>query len=353
MRATRRARSAGGSCAKPAGASPDARMMPMHPRLGAFRAALLTGWIGLSVAGWLYARQKNIPLWAAVPLIAAFLVEYSFYLVPGFEPVRQGWRGLLSRPRLALVMSLSAVAPYLVYSIPTGEFRWMACAALAAIIATVSFWYVILRPSPVVDVLFLALLAGIVLSRSFTHIYTSSVVKDINILGHLMLVRTGAFATLELRGAEGVGFGFLPSQKEWITGIQYFFYFLPVGFPLGMWMGAVHLNFTAGLLFWKALAYFFGALWVLALSEEFFFRGLLQQWITDWTGNWPLSLIAASLLFGAVHLPFRVFPNWRLAAVASLAGLVYGLAYRKAGTIRASMVTHALVVTVWRTLFVS
>lgn len=158
---------------------------------------------------------------------------------------------------------------------------------------------------------------------------------------------------LELRGVEGVGFGFLPSQQEWITGVRYFFYFLPIGFPLGMWLGALHLNFAAGVLFWKALAYFFGTLWVLALSEEFFFRGLLQQWITAWTGNWLLALAAASVLFGAAHLTFRGFPNWRLAVVASLAGAIYGLAFRKAGSIRASMVTHALVVTLWRTLFVS
>jgi membrane protease YdiL (CAAX protease family) len=327
-------------------------MMPMHPRLGAFRAALLTGWIGLSAAGLLYARQKNIPLWAAVPLIAAFLVEYSFYLVPGFEPAREWWRGRFRRSRLAVVMSLSAAAPYLVYSIPTGNFHWLPCAALAAIIAAVSFWYVVFRPSPAVDVLFLTLLAAIVLTHSFNHLYTSPV-KDANILGHLMLIRTSAFATLELRGVEGVGFGFLPSQTEWITGVQYFFYFLPVGFPLAMWMGAIYLNFTAGLLLWKALAYFFSTLWVVALSEEFFFRGLLQQWITRWSGNWPLSLVAASFLFGAAHLSFRAFPNWRMAAVAAVAGLAYGMAYHKTGTIRASMVTHALVVTLWRTLFIS
>jgi membrane protease YdiL (CAAX protease family) len=327
-------------------------MMPMHPRLGAFRAALLTGWIGLSAAGLLYARQKNIPLWTALPLIAAFLIEFSFYLVPGFDPVRQWWRGRISRPALAAVMCLTALAPYLVYSIPTGQFRWLAFAALAAVVAAVSFWYVRLRSSILFDLPFLALLAAIVISRSFAHVYTSSV-KDVNILGHLMLIRTGAFAVLELRGVEGLGFGFLPSQKEWIVGIQYFFYFLPIGFPLALWMGVVHLNFTAGLLFWKALAYFFGALWVIALSEEFFFRGLLQQWLTEWTGNWPFALIAASLLFGAAHLFFHAFPNWRLAAVAAVAGVLYGMAYRKTGSIRSSMVTHALVVTLWRTLFVS
>src|SRR5713226_661283 len=144
MCATLRAKSGGPSSPRTGGATPDARMMPMHQTLGAFRAALLTGWIGLSAAGWLYARQLNIPLWAAVPLIAAFLLEYSFYLVPGFETVRHRLRANLSPLQFATAMALSTAAPYLVYSLPTGQFRCTACAGLAAIIALVSFWYVAL-----------------------------------------------------------------------------------------------------------------------------------------------------------------------------------------------------------------
>jgi membrane protease YdiL (CAAX protease family) len=328
-------------------------MMPMHPRLGAFRAALLTGWIGLSIAGLLYARQKYIPLSAALPIIAAFLVEYPFYLLPGFETLRQWLTIRLSRTKLAAAMTLSAVAPYLVYSLPAGEFHWTAFAALGGIMAAVSFWYAVLRPSPFADSLFLALLGAIVLSRSFNYIYASSIVKNINILGHVMLIRTSALAVLAMRGAEGIGFGFVPTQKEWIIGVQYFFYFLPVGCPLAMWLGVLHLNFSAGLLLWKALAYFLAALWFIALREEFWFRGLLQPWLTQWTSLPSMSLITVSVLFGAVHLPFRHFPNWRMATVAAVAGVAYGLAYRKAGSIRASMVTHALVVTLWRTLFLS
>jgi membrane protease YdiL (CAAX protease family) len=41
-----------------------------------------------------------------------------------------------------------------------------------------------------------------------------------------------------------------------------------------------------------------------------------------------------------------------MAAVSAVAGCFYGMAYRKTGSIRSSMVTHALVVTVWRTLFI-
>jgi CAAX protease family protein len=323
----------------------------MLPKLGAFRAALLTGWIVLSTAGWLYARQKNIPLWAAVPLIAAFLLEYSFYLVPGIEAAREQLRARLSRGALALAMALSAIAPYLVYGLFTGQFNWMACASLAAIVAAASFWYVALQPSPVADVFFLVLLAAIKFSGAFNRIYTSPIDVRVDILGQLMLIRTGALAALELRGLDGVAFGFIPTQKEWVAGVQYFFYFLPVGFPLALALGLVQLSFT-GFLFWKTLAIFCGFLWVVAFSEEFFFRGLLQQWLTAWTARPNLALIATSLLFGAAHLPVRAFPNWSMAAVSAVAGCFYGMAYRKTGSIRASMVTHALVVTVWRTLFI-
>ena len=96
---------------------------------------------------------------------------------------------------------------------------------------------------------------------------------------------------------------------------------------------------------------FFGTLWVLALGEEFFFRGLLQQWMTGWLRNEWAGLIATSLLFGAVHLPRGAFPNWRFAVLAAVAGVFYGLAFRQASSIRASMVTHALTVTTMTVFF--
>src|SRR5437879_2247801 len=107
-------------------ARPNVKMMPMQETLGAFRAAVLTGWIALSAAGLLYTRQKDIPLWAAIPLIAAFLLEYLFYLVPGSETVRERLRVKLNHWQLALALALTALLPYLVYSIATGQFRWIA-----------------------------------------------------------------------------------------------------------------------------------------------------------------------------------------------------------------------------------
>jgi membrane protease YdiL (CAAX protease family) len=66
-----------------------------------------------------------------------------------------------------------------------------------------------------------------------------------------------------------------------------------------------------------------------------------------------MGLIAASILFGAVHLMYRQFPNWRFAVVGGASGIFYGLAFLKAKSVRASMVTHALVVATWRVFFIS
>jgi len=96
---------------------------------------------------------------------------------------------------------------------------------------------------------------------------------------------------------------------------------------------------------------FFGTLWVLALGEEFFFRGLLQQWTTRWLHSEWAGLALTSVVFGSVHLWYRPFPNWRIVPVAILLGVFCGLAFRQAKSIRASMVTHALTVTAWRLFF--
>lgn len=280
-------------------------------------------------------------------MLAAFLIEYSFYLVPGFEPVRERLKG----PRLPWLLAASALLPYLVYALGTGQFAWMALAKLAGLAMVVSFWYVILPAVALADIALLCVLAAALLFKFFNSIYTAPAPRlEVSVLGQLALIHVSAMAFLAVRGAEGTGYGFLPRRQDWIIGIRQFLYFLVVGIPLALGLGA--FRFGAETPAWKVAATFFGILWVVALSEEFFFRGLLQQWLGKWTGSARAGLVAASLLFGAVHLGFREFPNWRFALVAAVAGWFYGRAYEQARSIRAGMVTHALVVTTWRAFFV-
>jgi membrane protease YdiL (CAAX protease family) len=299
----------------------------------------------LAAAGFAYASQKSIPLWATIPIIAAFVVEFMFYLIPGFAGLRSRLEAGLSRQSLALCLTIAAVLPYLIYSLGTGQFRWTAFARLAVVVAFISFWYVIRPATPTADALIWILIAAVMLTKFFLQIYTSPIPSvRIDVLGHLLLVRLGAMVMLVLRRAHGIGFGFLPTRHEWLIGLQYFALFLPIGFPLAFAIGLVRLQPSQAL--WQDLLIFIGALWVLALSEEFFFRGLLQQWISDWMHNARAGWMVASVVFGACHLSFRTFPNWKFAALATVAGLFYGRAYQKASGIRAPMVAHALVVTV-------
>jgi hypothetical protein len=313
-----------------------------------FLAAVGAGWILLLAAGIYYARLKQIPFAIAAPLLAAFLIEYAFYLVPGFVGVREWLAGWIPPRRLALSLAVSAIIPYLVYSIVTGEFRIVAASRLMAVVLALSFWYIIRKVSPSADLALLALVAAALALRFFKQIYTAPI-PSIDILGKLMLIRLYASVMLMLREVEGTGFGFLPTAREWKIGVRYFVYFLPVGVAIMFGLGLLRFK-TSPVLLATAPLTFLGVLWVLALGEEFLARGLLQHWIADWTGRPDVALALASTAFGLTHLWFRDFPNWRWAILTTALGWFCGKAYNEAGGIRAAMVTHALVVTVWQTL---
>ena len=129
---------------------------------------------------------------------------------------------------------------------------------------------------------------------------------------------------------------------------------MPVGALLGYllhvarWHPFAELSWKLPLL---VLGRFLGVLWVLALAEEFFVRGFLQQILSRAFRSEATGIVVTSLVFGALHLPFGTFPNWRFAALAATAGLFYGMAFAKTRSIRAPMVMHALVVTAWQLFF--
>lgn len=92
----------------------------------------------------------------------------------------------------------------------------------------------------------------------------------------------------------------------------------------------------------------FGPLWALnnlllvALAEEAVFRGYLQQalqrrWSEIRHGAWYATAVSA-LAFGLVHAG----GGWRWVLLATLAGLVYGWAYRKGGLLAAVLAHFGL-----------
>jgi len=326
-------------------------MTPRRDWARGFLLAVGIGWLVLAGAGIYYARLKGIPARLAAPVVAAFLVEYVFYIAPGFPRLREWIAGRFPPRKLALFFASSALAPYLLYSLATGVFRPVAAARLAALVLVLSFWYVFRRPSKIGDLALLGLVAAALVSKFFRQIYLSPIPsQDIDILGKLMLFRLVPTVMLILRGTGNTGFGFLPTAREWKIGFRNFLWFLPIGVALFAALGLLRIE-TSWMELATAPAIFFGFLWVVALFEEFVARGLLQQWLSDWTGRPVIALLSASCIFGIFHLWFPGgFPNWRIAIMATLLGCFCGKSYNEAGGIRAAMVTHALIVTVWRTI---
>jgi membrane protease YdiL (CAAX protease family) len=309
--------------------------------------------IGAAAAYW-YSQDRGIPWPTALAVLPAFLLEISFYYVLGVERLRARLEKL-PPAGVAAALTIAAVIPYSAASLALGTFHWQSLASIAALAAVAAFWYVCFPHRTPIDIVFLLVIALVVLLRILPRFYVSPNPKlPLAILGQLMWFRTGLFAMLSVRRAKNIGFGFWPGAREWKIGALYFALLLPVVGALA-WITRVarpHLQFSG---FERTtiltVATFFGTLWVIALGEEFFFRGLLQQWATAWLKSEWGGLALTSLLFGAAHLWFRDFPNWRFAIVAAVAGAFYGLAFRQANSIRASMVTHALTVTTWRIFF--
>jgi membrane protease YdiL (CAAX protease family) len=274
-------------------------------------------------------------------------VEAALYAMLAFPPLRE------RMPPLVTVLTGPLI--YALYSVPCGVFEARSFALLLAGGAAATYWFRGLPAHPATDLAFLFFMALPLASGVFKLLYARPHGDlRLSILGQMFWIRAGVLAVLQSRPQAGVAFGFIPHKEEWRAGFRWFAIALPAVLAASTLSGFARFAppqrewwQVAGI----ALGNFLGIFWVVALSEEFFFRGLLQQWVEAWTGRFSVALAFSALCFGAVHLGYREFPNWPFALLAALAGAFYGLAFRAGRGIRAAMVTHALLVAVWRTWF--
>jgi membrane protease YdiL (CAAX protease family) len=297
----------------------------------------------------------------ALPVVAAFLVEYPFYLVPAFPSARERVSGvLLGHRQRAIAVGVpafavaTAVLPYLACCCGAVAFAWSGLARLIALALAVSLWYRVLPASRITDVAFLGLFAAVLLGGYSNPIYAPlhpnfKDLKNIVVIPHLALFSMTAMALMLERRVPETGYGFVPNLREWRIGLLNAVYFAPIGLPLALLLHAT--SFAPPKPVWYIAATFVGMLWVVSLSEEFLVRGVLQLWIEEWIRSRAGALVIASLIFGLLHLGMHGFPNWKWALVAAVLGWFCGRARNQAGSIRASMVTHALVATAWRAFF--
>lgn len=324
---------------------------PTTAPLQSFAITLAACWLVLGLAAWPLAQSRHVPARIAAPIALAFLTEISFYLLPGFRRLREWIAATYPPVLIAAAIAVTAVIPYLMFAIPTGNFSFGAFLTLAILFTAVGFCYVPTTQNRALsgmrDIAFLGVLAAAILSGIFKTIYPAPIAKlPMEVLGHLTLVRCAAMSILLVKKDDHIVFGFVPTLREVRIGSMWAIICMAVAFPFGLMLGQVHLTVHPFHPL-TALLQMLGIFWFVALSEEFFFRALLQQWIAAWTGSATAALLAASFLYGLSHVRF---PNWRFAILAAILGLFCGAAFQQARSMRASMITHTLVAGIFRLL---
>ncbi len=273
-----------------------------------------------------------------------------------FEETRQRFSAFRSKRKQAALLWLSAVAPYLVFSLSAGTFQRNAFYLIVLLTGVLAFWHAVFPRRLAYDVGFLAIAAAPLITRVFVRLYRAPQDDHIqvDVLGHVMWLRLGIAALLMLRGWNPGAFGLWPSGREWRLG---FLYFLVSIVPIMSFALALHDVSFAPLTgpWWRVagigIGTFFGILWVVALGEDMLFQGVITQALRKAWGSPAAAVLISAILFGSAHLWFHQFPNWRRAAVVVLLGITCGILYLRSGSVRAPMVTHALAVVTWRVLF--
>jgi uncharacterized protein len=167
----------------------------------------------------------------------------------------------------------------------------------------------------------------------------------------LLAVSVALPTFLFVRQFDGVGYNIVWGRDAVIAVLVHFGLLAIIVIPLGTAIHFIRFDPTQAHL--KSLPTDAISIFLLtAWPEELLFRGLLQnslsRTLSSETGGW----FAASVIFGLAHITNNgVFPNWRYAILATIAGIFYGRTWRKTNSIFTSAIMHALVDTIWHLMF--
>ena len=166
----------------------------------------------------------------------------------------------------------------------------------------------------------------------------------------LLALSTGVAAFVVLRRLEGVGYAI-----EWVRGsgwivLSHFLLFAAIAVPLGVAIGFIAYDPSVARLRSLPVAVI-GITFFTAWPEEFLFRGILQNLFSRTLKSQWIGLAVASVVFGLSHILHAPFPNWKYVILATIAGVFYGHARMKTGSLLAGALVHALVDISWHVLF--
>lgn len=279
--------------------------------------------------------------------VAAVLALIPFLATAFFPERMAGWVGRLPvwiRYFCPALLSL----PFVLVTCFAGSFRWEWLALYAALPVAVAL---LLGQAARIDAsqrgnwrdfLILAVLGLAVDLRWFEAAWPA----HLTIFNKVLLLDAGIYGFVLVRNLNGTGFDLRLRMRDVGIGLREVVFYTPIALALGLSLGFLHLHGV-----WPSPVAIAGA-WVftfffIAVPEELFFRGWLQNLLERRMGRYP-ALLLTSVLFGLAHFNKRaVHFNWRYVLLAAVAGFFYGRAWRRDRRVGASAVTHASVDAIW------
>lgn len=281
-------------------------------------------------------------LWAAAALTLIPLLATAFFsrtLTASVEwlplPVRLLCPAVLCVPYVLVTSSLNAFrwdwfALYVLLPVAVAVLSWKARQADHA------------RRGDWRDFLVLAMLGLAVDLRWFERAWP----PHLAVFNKILLLDAGIYGFILVRQLDGVGFDLRLRLRDLATGLREFGWYAPLAIALGLTMGFLHVHAVWPQPSALAVAYLFTFMFI-AIPEELFFRGWMQNLLERRLGRTPALLVTA-VLFGLSHFNKRAaYFNWRYVVLAALAGIFYGRAWRRDRRVGASAITHACVDTIW------
>lgn len=275
---------------------------------------------------------------------ALLLAPYWFF---GFGAAQILKRSLTNRTVRVLLPGL-LVVPYLVFAFSGGVFRWSYALIFFAVPAGLAALFEFLPP-PSQKLSWQDAVALAVIGLPVEFRWFAAPFPGLSALPKILLLDAALYAFLVVRNLEGIGFDLRPRLRDLAIGLREWAFFTPIAIFLGWALGFIRFHATLPTVSAAAGAVLVTFFFV-AVPEELFFRGLLQNMLTPRLGQ-IRGLLLASVIFGLSHfnkpLPF----NWRYVILASIAGVFYGRAWGDRKRVFASAITHMAVDVVWSLWF--
>jgi uncharacterized protein len=311
----------------------------------------------LLIVFWLIARAFHLRQLEDHPVstFASFALLFAPYWMFGFDAA--AWlRRILPAAPARMAGSALLTLPYFVLSIPRGEFRWQLAAVLISLAvlsaAALERWQ---KPATWVDLVVLGV-AGLTIDLGLLNTAGPLAVKGATLwppgLGgfpKMMMANVALYGYLVVKPIDGIGYSLVPRFSDFKIGLREMLFYSPIVIPLGLALGFLHFHRAWPQPWMPPAAWIFTFIFV-ALPEELFFRGLVQNLLERRVGR-SGALVAASILFGLSHFNKGASFNWRYVLLAAIAGVFYGRAWRAQQRLFASSVTHASVDTIWSLWF--